>query len=194
MVERISPLGEAFRPGTYGNLAEGPGVTLTEATPVTIAEAAAWPGSAVALSGAIETVTGLSLPAAPGAGVVGGGAVAFSIGPGRYLVAGAEGLSTKLQAAISLDMGTVTDLSHGRAALRIAGPRAEWVLSKLFALDFSPAAFPVGEGRATAHHDIFAQIQRTGGEQFDIYVFRSFARAFWQELCAAAEETGYEVR
>ncbi|WP_159586612.1 sarcosine oxidase subunit gamma family protein [Chelativorans xinjiangense] len=194
MVERISPLGEAFRPGTYGNLVDGPGVTLTEATPAAIAEASAFPGSAEALLGAIETVTGLSLPATPGAGAVGGDAAAFAIGPGRHLVAGAEGLSASLQAAVALDIGTVTDLSHGRAALRIAGPRAEWVLAKLFALDFSPAAFPLSEGRATAHHDIFAHIQRTGGEQFDIYVFRSFARAFWEEICAAAAETGYEVR
>jgi sarcosine oxidase subunit gamma len=44
------------------------------------------------------------------------------------------------------------------------------------------------------HHDIFAQIQRTGASQFDLYVFRSFARAFWNALSHASEEVGYEVR
>ena len=77
--------------------------------------------------------------------------------------------------------------------LRIAGPRAEWVLSKLFALDFAPDAFPVEAGRATAHHDIFVQLQRTREDAFDLYVFRSFARSFWHSLCHAAEEVGYEV-
>jgi heterotetrameric sarcosine oxidase gamma subunit len=37
-------------------------------------------------------------------------------------------------------------------------------------------------------------VQRTGADQFDLYVFRSFARAFWKTLCHAAEEVGYEVR
>lgn len=193
MVERISPLGSAFRPGSYGNLADGPGAVLSEVTPEVIAEAVAWPGKAEALLEIIGTVTGLALSATPNAGAIGDEAKAFSIGPGRYLVAGTDTLGAKLQAALPTDIGTATDLSHGRTAIRIAGPRAEWVLAKLFALDFSPTAFPLGQGRATAHHDVFAQIQRTGADRFDIYVLRSFARAFWQELRAAAEETGYAV-
>jgi methylglutamate dehydrogenase subunit D len=43
-------------------------------------------------------------------------------------------------------MGTVTDLSHGRVAIRVSGPEAEWVLAKFFALDFALEAFP-GRGR-----------------------------------------------
>ena len=68
------------------------------------------------------------------------------------------------------------------------------MLAQFFAIDFSLPAFPEGAGRSTAHHDIFAQIQRTGAEQFDLYVFRSFARSFWTALCHASEEVGYEVR
>ena len=64
--------------------------------------------------------------------------------------------------------------------LRIEGERAEWVLAKLFAIDFSLPAFPLHAGRSVNHHDVFAQIQRTGEKQFDIYVFRSFARSFWK--------------
>lgn len=193
MAERISPLGSVFQPGTHGNLSAGPGVRLSEATPPAIMEAAAWPGRKETLAEAISGVTGLALTALPNAGALGATAAAFSIGPQRFLVAGDEELATRLVAAVPIDTGTVTDLSHGRAAIRIAGPGAEWVLAKLFAIDFSPAAFPEAEGRATAHHDIFAQIQRSGPDQFDIYVFRSFARAFWTSLCDAAEEVGYEV-
>jgi heterotetrameric sarcosine oxidase gamma subunit len=68
------------------------------------------------------------------------------------------------------------------------------VLAKLFAIDFALPAFPIGAGRSTTHHDVFAQIQRTGADAFDLYVFRSFARSFWTVLCHAAEETGYDVR
>ncbi|MCT8997004.1 sarcosine oxidase subunit gamma family protein [Chelativorans intermedius] len=193
MVERISPLGAAFRPGRHGNLTAGPGVQLAEVTPPAIVEAAAWPGQKEALARAVAGATGLALSALPNAGAVGEQATAFSIGPHRFLVTGGDDLTARLTEAVPLETGTLTDLSHGRIALRVAGPRAEWVLSKLFAIDFAAAAFPVAEGRATAHHDVLAQIQRTGPDRFDLFVFRSLARAFWESLCAASEEAGYEV-
>lgn len=194
MDERQSPLGPAFRPGVYGNLqAGGAGVRLAEVTPPSILEAAAWPGRKDELAAAIGSTIGLPLSAMPNAGAYSADASAFSIGPERFLVAGGADLAERLEGAVSLDIGTVTALSHGRTAIRIAGPRAEWVLAKLFAIDFSAAAFPMGEGRATAHHEILAQIQRTAADQFDSYVFRSLARAFWTVLCDAAEEVGWEV-
>ena len=89
--------------------------------------------------------------------------------------------------------GSLIELSHGRTCLRISGPKAEWVLSKLYAIDFSVAAFPAGTGLSTSHHSIFTQIYRHDGETFDLFVFRSLARAFWHTLQRAAEETGFEV-
>ena len=79
-----------------------------------------------------------------------------------------------------------------RSASPARNPNGCW--RKFFAIDFALPAFPEGAGRSTAHHDIFAQIQRTGPQQFDLYVFRSFARSFWTALCHASEEVGYEVR
>ncbi|TJV43738.1 MAG: sarcosine oxidase subunit gamma family protein, partial [Mesorhizobium sp.] len=119
----------------------------------------------------------------------------FGFAPGKFTVVDeAEGLASAFANVVTPDIGTVTDLSHGRTAIRIAGPKAEWVLAKFFAIDFALPAFPVGAGRSTMHHDVFAQIQRTGADQFDIYVFRSFARSFWKALCHASEEVGYEVQ
>lgn len=193
MVEPVSPLGASFQPGSYGG--DGEGVTLSETQPGSIVQAAAWPGREAALVAAITAVTGLALPEDPGAGIATETKAAFGIAPGRFLVVDqAEGLAAALSAAIDGAGGVVTDLSHGRTAFRIAGPKAEWVLPKLFAIDFAPAAFPVGAGRATMHHDILAQIQRTGEDQFDLYVFRSFARSFWRMLGHAADEVGYTVR
>ncbi|MFC6489085.1 sarcosine oxidase subunit gamma [Nitratireductor sp. GCM10026969] len=193
MVERESSLGPALRPGLHGRSNGGSGVTLSEVTPTFMAEATAWPGGREILAAAIGDVTGLTLSASPNAGALGAGAAAFSIGPERFLVTGSEGLAARLAAAVPLETGTVTDLSHGRTVIRIAGPRAEWVLSKLFAIDFSAEAFAVAEGRATMHHDTTAQIQRTGATQFDIFVSRSLARSFWRILGEASAEVGYEV-
>lgn len=193
MVERQSPLAPIFRPGGHSNDAGNTSITLSEVTRPSIVEAASWPELHERLAAAIQAVTGLAVGTTPNAGAVSRQAVAFSVGPGRYLVSGEEDLPARLARAVSVETGTISDLSHGRTTFRVAGPRAEWVLGKLFAIDFSLTVFPAGEGRATAHHDIFAQIQRTDAAQFDVHVFRSFARAFWITLCTAAEEVGYEV-
>jgi sarcosine oxidase subunit gamma len=142
----------------------------------------------------IRKVMGLSLPDGAGGGAVNGARIAFGFAPGKFLVSDeTDGLAATFSKAIGPAVGTVTDLSHGRTAIRIEGPEVEWVLAKLFAIDFSLPAFPLGAGRSTAHHDVFAQIQRSAAEQFDIYIFRSFARSFWATLGHAAAEVGYEV-
>jgi len=194
MVEQVSPLGPAWTPGRHGNLAGSPGVVLSETRPGSIVQAAAFPGREKSVMTAIAAATGLALPDGAGGGVATGTKAVFGIAPGRFLVADqVEGLADRLKPGIPVETGAVTDLSHGRTALRVAGPQAEWVLSKLFAIDFALAAFPIGAGRATQHHDILAAIQRTGPDRFDAYIFRSFARAFWTLLVHAAEEVGCEV-
>lgn len=195
MVDQLSPLAPVFRAGSHGDFVDGVGVVLSETQPGSIVQLAAWRGHEQAMMAAIRDIDGLSLPDGAGGGVATDSRSAFGFAPGKFLVVDQdEGLAAKLAAAVTMDIGTVTDLSHGRTALRIAGPKAEWVLAKFFAVDLSLASLPLGSGISTVHHDIFAQIQRTGTDQFDLYVFRSFARAFWTALGHAAEEVGYEVR
>jgi heterotetrameric sarcosine oxidase gamma subunit len=195
MVDLASPLGPSYRPGLHGTSTGTTGVALEELLPGSIVQVAAWRTTENAVREAIIRVTGLVLPGGPGGGYHSDANSGFGVGPGRFLlVAEAAGLADSLSQQIPASLGSVTDLTHGRTALRVAGPKAEWVLAKLFAIDFSPAAFPVGAGRSTVHHDVFAQIQRSAEDGFDLYVFRSFARSFWTALCHAAEEVGYEVR
>jgi sarcosine oxidase subunit gamma len=195
MVEMLSPLAPVRRPGMHGDQSAGAGVVLFETQPGSIVQLAAWPGQAAGMIAAIAGVTGLSLPDEPGGGASTEARAAFGIALGRFLVVDeAEGLADSLSQAVTPSLGTVTDLSHGRTALRLAGPKAEWVLAKFFAVDFALAAFPVGKGVSTSHHDVFAQIQRSAPGAFDLYVFRSYARSFWTALCHACEEVGYEVR
>ncbi|MGB3390810.1 MAG: sarcosine oxidase subunit gamma [Pseudaminobacter sp.] len=195
MVEQESPLKPVWQPGSHGNFASGIGIYLSETAPGSIVQLAAWPGKEKAMLQAIRKVAGLTLPDGAGGGAPGEARAAFGIAPGKFLVIDEqEGLAEKFVQALDIETGTVTDLSHGRTAIRIAGPQAEWVLSKLFAIDFSTTAFPIGAGRSTVHHEIFAQIQRSAPTQFELYVFRSFARSFWHTLCRASEEVGYEAQ
>ncbi|WP_193176694.1 sarcosine oxidase subunit gamma [Oricola nitratireducens] len=189
-----SPLAGHLVLGEFGAVSDdGPGVVLSERFGLAIAEAAAWNGVEAKLRAAIKTATGLALKTAPGTGTMKKGASAFNIAPGRWLVSGGtDDLVAALDAAAG-ENGTVTDLSHGRTVIRIDGPKSRRVLSKLFAIDFADAAMAKGDGFATVHHDIFAQIQRVGDDAFDVYVFRSFALSFWHLLCRSAEEVGYRV-
>jgi len=194
MVDQLSSLAPVLKAGRHAQ-ADGVGVTLGEIQPGSIVQLAAWRGEEGAMIAAIRDVTGLALPDGAGGGVATEAKAAFGFAPGKFIVVDQdEGLAAAFVEAVRPDMGTVTDLSHGRTAIRIAGPKAEWVLAKFFAIDFSPTAFPEGSGISIVHHDFFAQIQRTGADQFDVYVFRSFARSFWKSLCRASEEVGYEVR
>ena len=194
MVERESPLGADYQPGLHGNVWDGAGVRLAELQPGSVVEVTAWPGRETEALAAIRAATGLSIGEEANSGALGDAHSAFGFAPRKWLLAGRdEGLTAVLEAAMTYETGSVTDLSHGRAAIRISGPRVEWVLSKLFALDFALEAFPIASGRATAHHEIFAQIQRTAADEFYFVIFRSFARSFWKPLCHLSEEVGYEV-
>lgn len=190
----VSPLAGHREPGEYPARPDGAcGVTLCERFGLSICEATAWRGQGSKLRAAIRTVSGLQLKVAPGSGVAKEDMCAFDIGPDKYLVSGTRaGFVAHLIERLK-DNGTVTDLSHGRTVIRIDGPKSRWVLAKLFAIDFADEALPLGQGVATAHHDILAQIQRVGPDAFDVYVFRSFARSFWHLLCRSSAEVGFRV-
>lgn len=54
------------------------------------------------------------------------------------------------QAQQAAGLVTVTDVTHGRVELRLAGPDAPDLLTRLCALDFGPAAFPHLAARYTS--------------------------------------------
>ena len=115
-------------------------------------------------------------------------------GPGRYLIEDeSEDLEARLRREIDASVGAVTGLTHGRTVVRIAGQKASWVLATGIAIDFDLSAFPVGEVRLTHHHEIGLTIHRTAKDVFELYVFTSFARAFWTWITTASQEIGYSA-
>lgn len=181
MSDRASPLGADFKPGQHGHVAHGIGVRLSEPQYGFIGELAAFPGSEPTIAKIAGAAAGQP------------GAICFPIASSRWFLAGKQGVEEPVRAKLKPADGSLIDLSHGRTCLRISGPKAEWVQSKLYAIDFSVVAFPAGSGLSTAHHSIFTQIYRLDAENFDLFVFRSLARSFWHTLQRAAEETGFEV-
>ncbi len=181
MSDRASPLGADFKPGQHGHVAHGIGVRLTEPQYGYLGELAAFAGSDATIAKMAGAAAGQP------------GAISFPIASNRWFLAGQEGMNEPISAKLKPGDGSLIDLSHGRTCMRISGPKTEWVLSKLYAIDFSLDAFPVGTGLSTTHHSVFTQIYRHDAETFDLFVFRSLARSFWHTLQRAAEETGYKA-
>jgi methylglutamate dehydrogenase subunit D len=182
MSDRASPLGAEFKPGRYGDVSGEPGVALSERQFDFVAELAAFDD---AIAEAPRVL--------PGALKKAGDGFSFQIAWNRWLVVGSAALRVAVSRKADSSSLSLVDQTHGRTALTIIGPRTEWVLAKLFAIDFRPKAFPTSTGVATLHHDIPAWIYRDAGDGFILFVPRSFARSFWHTLRRAAEEVGYEV-
>ncbi len=182
MSDRASPIGKDYMSGKFGNLTNGPGVSLTETHFGFLCELAAFPHAIEKIDKLVAQVSNKTE-----------GAARFKIGANRWFVAGTETLKNNLASKLKTGDGSLIELTHGRTSLQISGPKAEWVLSKLFAIDFSAAEFPVSTGLSTTHHGILAQIHRYDEQKFDLFVFRSLARSFWHTLTRAAENVGYEV-
>lgn len=186
-----SPLAGHYEQGEFGNCDRGAQVTLAERFPLAICDVRAWPGADTKTANAIKRATKLNLAKTRDA--VSDTAQALRHAPGRWTVISTEPALAEALARAVGGNGTVVDLSHGRTVLRIDGEKSRRVLSKLFAVDFGPDAFPLEKGLATRHHEILAQIQRVDADAFDVIVFRSYARSFWHGLTRASEEVGYVV-
>ncbi|WP_158693490.1 aminomethyltransferase family protein [Neorhizobium alkalisoli] len=90
---------------------------------------------------------------------------AWRIAPDRVLIRSDVKLSLE-----SSDDLAVLDLSEARVCLTLEGAGAAGLLSRVIALDFSEAAFPVGTFAQTALHHVGVLVDRPGRDQFTILI------------------------
>ncbi len=117
----------------------------------------------------------------------------FWLGPDEWLVvtlaADTLGLLRRLRESLSGQHASVTDMSGGQIALRLAGPGVRDVLAKGCTLDFHPDKFSVGtcaqSGLAKANVLIGLVDDRPA---YEIVVHRSFAEYLVLWLRHAARE------
>lgn len=170
-----SPLeGHAFAALPHFRVSERPVGSLVQV--------AAFPGRMDAVDGALRSADIPPLPA-PGASAATADTTILDVGPGRALVlSGTVGLAGCLQAALDVEDGTVTDLSHARVHLVAQGERAAWVLSKGVAVDLHEDAFPVGRTAVTEIDHVGLVLRRAAPEAFDLLPYRGYARALVEWL------------
>lgn len=171
-----------------------PGAVLEEQRPAAIAQINGAPEErrlGTALSYLAPETTPEPRRACPGKG----GTLLWN-GPGQWLAVSpstpAGNFLTDLRGALEGSGATVTDLSHARSVIRIAGPKARDVLLKGCPLDVE--RFEVNDCAASLLGHLNVQLHCVGDHTFDLYVFRSFGLAMWEWLIDAALEYGVEMR
>ena len=98
-----------------------------------------------------------------------------------------------IASATSEQFVTVTDITHGRAEIRVVGPDSQALLSKVCGLDFHPSAFP----NEAAKQSSLAKttqliIRRDIGElpAFSIIGTQSLGPYVWDTIMEAGKEFG----
>lgn len=155
-----------------------------------------WASGIDGLTRAVHQALGCTPPARTGETSACTQGLLMRSGPLEFLLVGlhaAPDRVAQLRAHIPADTGSVLDLSHARVRVRVQGVKAVHALSKLYALDFRPAAFAAGDFKLSGHHHIPCTLHRLDAHSFDLYFLSTYAHGQIAALADAALEYGVSV-
>jgi sarcosine oxidase subunit gamma len=196
VLDRPLPLKMHMRQGRYGApYPAGSGLRLSVRHPLSIATVIARKDQGKALSAAFEAHYRVA-PPPPGRTAKGHGLMLQWCGAEQYFAI-AEGRSEgvfylELKARL-MGLASVSDQSHGRVVITVAGAKAPALLAKGSPVDFHPREFPVGAAAVTQMAHIGVHVSRTEEDRYELSLFSGFSEYFWEWLTEQAQEFGYEV-
>ncbi|MDQ0321426.1 sarcosine oxidase subunit gamma [Pararhizobium capsulatum DSM 1112] len=120
-----------------------------------------------------------------------GDLVMRNVAPGEWLVLSHTDLPDSLQrrlAGLLTDIADVVDQSEGRVLLRLSGPNARRILAKGVAIDLDPSAFAVGQSANLRCGHVAVNFARSGENEFELVVFRSFTESLFEDLLVMGRE------
>jgi sarcosine oxidase subunit gamma len=148
---------------------------LTEVRPLSILQVQAWPETNERVRGRIAELLGLDAPAI-GQAVATSDLTVAAPAPGRYVMAGnQDDLAERIAGALPPGDAAITDLSHGRAVLKLEGEGAAAILQTSVLVDLTRDAFPPGRVAETPIHHVNVLIHRRSETAFEVWAPRSFA-------------------
>ncbi len=149
-------------------------------------QVAAWPGTLGAVAAHLGKVVGSEAPG-PGRIITTDAGQIARIGPLVWWIIGATPQAIEALADISVEDGTVLDMTDNRTRFVVSGPYARDIMMRLAPLDFRDRAFPIGQIVATAAHHMSVQVVRRE-EAWDVYVTSTFADALEELLAETAAQ------
>ena len=136
---------------------------------------------------------GMDAPAEVGRGARDGETQVYRLRPDQLFISTPPGQEAAILAALIAtggdEMSTVTDVTHGRAQLRLSGTRAAELLSHLCALDFHADHFPHGTARQTSVAKTTQLVIRddlgNGAPSYRLVGARSLGAYLWETILEA---------
>jgi sarcosine oxidase subunit gamma len=169
-----------------------PGLRIAERSALAMTQVASFADGVDAVRAALETAFGVAPPVRPNTSAVGERMIVLWLGPGRWFVAEPRaGAVTDWHHSVRAAGGWLTDIGHGRTAIRVSGHAARALLAHGVGPDLHPRVFPPGACLQTnvAHTNLLLHAV-DDVPSFDLYVPRSYAADVWDWLCDAAAPRG----
>ncbi len=140
---------------------------------------------------AAQNALGLDLPCAPNRSAEGVSSMVYWTQPDEWLLACAPGAADVIRDALQAANLIFTDVTDGRAALRLSGTRSTDLLRKGTSLNLHPRVFEPGHCAQGKLAQCGVLLSRPGKAlAYDIFCERSFAEYLWFWLEDAAREFG----
>jgi sarcosine oxidase, subunit gamma len=133
------------------------------------------------------------------------GTLVVGSGPGEWLLLGPPGQAGQIRATLdelTSKLGeepepvSVTDVTHGRALIRLTGERAADVLSAVCGIDLSDAVTPDGAAFRTAVAALATDMVRddvAGARSYLLHCERSSGQYLFDGLMSAGRDLGIEI-
>jgi sarcosine oxidase, subunit gamma len=132
-----------------------------------------------------------------------GGTLVIGAGPGEWLLLAAPGQGPaltgrveELAARFPGELVTATDLTHGRALMRLTGPPGADVLARVCGIDIGDSITPDGAAFRTSVAAVATDVIRDdagGVRSYLLHCERSSGAYLFGELLAAGSEFGIEI-
>jgi sarcosine oxidase subunit gamma len=167
-----------------------PGIVLRQRHPLTVLDLRG-PANA-AFRDAVWRICGCELPLAPNSSTASAMGEILKLGPNEWLLVADAG--TAWSETLPIPAATLTDVSHARVAVQVAGRSSREMLAKGCAVDLHPRECPPGTCIQTSVAEINVIVHKQHSDTgFTVYAARSYAACFWRWLITAASEYGYHV-
>lgn len=152
-----------------GTTSDGAAIQISEEPIGCLTQVAGWDTFTTSADEALRS-QGLALPTDFRISIHHGLVTVWRIAPDRVLVRS----DVPLKIASSSEL-VVLDLSEARVCLVLKGAGATSLLSRVIALDFSEASFPIGCFAQTAMHHVGVLVERFGQDEFGVFIPTTWA-------------------